>query len=465
MTMRRRVDLRAAVAALCLTAGACAGTTESSATTGKPARTIRREDFAARLTRKPRVVLTAAALDRAFALPNPTQWRSAVNRERPRGGLDVYATAAPAVVAIRTNNGHGSGFFVSSDGLIVTNYHVIREGLEHEATSSFAVVHRGVLGSDGFMQLVPEESRAVLLEVDPLNDLALLRLQGPGAAATPFLKLAAATPRPGQECAILGHPVSGMLWTFRSCQISAAGDFPRDMVGPVFDRLMARGADRADIESFFAQLPPRRILLTSAQSNPGDSGGPVLDRDAAVAGVTWGGPGVTTEDKFSYHVPLEMLRAFLADVPVAPMLLVPDPWDFDSDVWLEDIDGDDKPDALVAGTAGVPDVALLDLDNDTPAALFAPDQIATLVRDRKWNFEFAVDFRGITYYDADNDGRVDTILLSDAGRPVATGRFTLVDGRWRYAPVTGDVMLGDVRLFKDRRLSQRFDDLWTLMTR
>ena len=270
------------------------------------------------------------------------------------------------MVVVRTACCHGTGFFVSADGLIVTNHHVIREGLTHTAEGSVASVHLGVLGADGIMQLRPQESRALLLKSDPVNDLALLRLQGPEAAATPFLKLAAAAARPGQDCAILGHPASGMLWTFRSCQIASVGDFPKDMMDTVMMRLSAQGPDRTEIETMVAAMPPRRTMLTSALSNPGDSGGPVLDRDASVVGVTWGGPGNRDEDKFSYHVHVDVLRRFLADVPSAPMLLVPDPWDFDLQVWVEDLDDDGKHDALFAGREGIPDIVLLDLDNDSP---------------------------------------------------------------------------------------------------
>ena len=458
----------ALVAGMVLSAACGSGNSETppASTGGDPARALRSADVAARLKTPPRVVVTAASIDRAFALPPARQWRGGVDRERPRGGSDVYATAGPAVVVVRTACCHGTGFFVSADGLIVTNHHVIREGLTHTPEGSVASVHLGVLGADGIMQLRPQESRALLLKSDPVNDLALLRLQGPEAAATPFLKLAAAAPRPGQDCAILGHPVSGMLWTFRSCQIASVGDFPKDMMHTVMTRLSAQGPDRTEIETMVAAMPPRRTLLTSALSNPGDSGGPVLDRDAAVVGVTWGAPGNRDEEKFSYHVHFDALRRFLADVPSAAMLLVPDPWDFDLQVWAVDIDGDSKHDALFAGRLGNPEIVLLDLDNDSPAVV-SGDQLDQIVVDRKWDFEFGYDLRGsgfTGFYDADNDGRMDTVLVTDDDSPVAKGRFRLADQKWRYDALTDRLPIATGTLFKDRRLTQRFDALWGALT-
>jgi len=257
-----------------------------------------------------------------------------------------------------------------------------------------------------------------------------------------------------------------MLWTFRSCQIASVGDFPKDMIDTVMQRLSAQGPDRTAIEASVAAMPPRRTLLTSALSNPGDSGSPVLDRDAAVVGVTWGAPGNRDEEKFSYHVHFDALRRFLAEVPSAPTLLVPDPWDFDLQVWAVDIDGDSKHDALFAGRLGNPEIVLLDLDNDSPAVV-SGGQLDQLVAARKWEFEFGYDLRGsgfTGFYDADNDGRMDIVLVTDDDSPVAKGRFRFADQKWRYDAVTDRLPIATGTLFKDRKLAQRFEVLWRELT-
>jgi hypothetical protein len=377
--------------------------------------------------------------------------------------VQLYASVAPSVVIVRTADGHGTGFLVSADGLIVTNHHVIRSGLRHRASGSYAMVNVGALSADGIMRLQGEAVEATLLKVDGSNDLALLKLVRPaGAPPLPFLRLSAAAPKPGLDCAIIGHPSSGMVWTYRPCQVSSVGDFPRDMVNLVVARLAASAADRAEIETFIKGRPARRIMLTSAQANPGDSGGPVVDAQGSLLGVTFGGPADSDEDKFTFHVHLDDVRRLIAAAPGAGMLLPPDPWDFGPRAVLRDLDGDGRPDVLVAG-ANQPEVFLFDLDNDTPAALYESSAaLGRAISDRKWDFEAALDVRGSGYasfYDSNGDGRIDLILTTDVDSMAAKDRFTLdANGRWVLAPAGGSRILAGSHL-QGQTLGRRFEAL------
>lgn len=460
----------ALVAAALITAAACTSPSTEAPPADAP---LRPRDSALLRDFGPdaQFVLTDVALRRRLLPPQPNDGEPRGTGERPRGGTELYASTAPAVVMVRVADGHGSGFLVSPDGTIVTNHHVVETGLRHRADASYAMVHVGQLGKDGVMRLEGPPATAVLHKVDPVNDLAVLKLQSAaGTPPLPHLKLAAAAPKPGLDCAIVGHPASGMLWTYRPCQVASIGDFPKDMVDLVLTRLSATGQERAQIEAFVKTRPARLIMLTSAQANPGDSGGPVVDKDGALIGVTFAGPGNSDEDKFTYHVHLNEVRKLLADVPATPMVLPPDPWSFGPRAKLEDLDRDGKPDVLIAGTEMPdgsrrirPEVMLFDVDNDSPAALLGSQpNLFALINDRKWDFEFALDVRGSGYasfYDSDNDGRYDTIFATDEDAMTAKQMFSMgADGRWRYQQASGQPIVAGSHL-KNAQLGRKLDTL------
>jgi S1-C subfamily serine protease len=409
----------------------------------------------------------AAFARRQCAISNPSTLFNAVSvpkgesrpakAERMRGA-DTYRTVAPAVVVVQTQNGHGTGFLVDSNGLIVTNDHVIRSGLSHDpgGGGSFALVYLGAFDSGGLLTLQAQPVRAYLHKRDASRDLALLRLAMPPSAlaALPRLQLADAPPRPGQDCAVIGHPSSGMLWTVRSGQVSAIGQIPRDLVNLVMQRLAASEADRATLTRQLEALPSRKILMTSARVNPGDSGGPVVDEEGRVLGVTFGSPARTDEANFTYHVHLDELKATLADVPDKPVFLVPDWWDIGPYGELADLDNDGRPDALLGGTE-TPDTVLIDVASANPVNV-ARDDVSQLIAGKAWRFQLGLQSAaGLTtaFYDTDNDGEVDLVLTAK-DKEMADGRFTRATGKaWQY--VAGKSAVVDPSYLRDAALAAR----------
>ena len=155
----------------------------------------------------------------------------------------LVARAAPAVVGLGHGRGQGSGVVVSPDGYIVTNSHVAR-------ASGALRVRFGVGG----------EAEATLVGADDRTDLAVVRAEGP---AVPALMLPDQTrARIGELVVAIGNP----LGLERSVSLGVVSALYRDL--PTRDGVL------------------EGLIQTDASVNPGNSGGPLLDADGAVVGIT-----------------------------------------------------------------------------------------------------------------------------------------------------------------------------------
>lgn len=137
----------------------------------------------------------------------------------------------------------GTGFFISKDGYLVTNAHVV-EGC------------RSVQVTSGQSAVTP----ARIVARDSANDLALLQ-----SALKPAADVASLRPgvRIGENIAVFGFPLVGLLTT--------GGNFTVGNVSAV----AGLGDDT-------------RYIQISAPVQPGNSGGPVLDERGNVVGVVVG---------------------------------------------------------------------------------------------------------------------------------------------------------------------------------
>ena len=151
--------------------------------------------------------------------------------------IRVYDRAAPAVVSIETRDSNGSGSIITSDGLVLTNAHVL--GPHRTATVTLADGRRFIGDVVGFGS--------------PGLDLAALRLRN--ANNLPIVTLAASdSVRVGQRAFAIGNPFGQFQGTFTTGIVS-----------------------RLD--------PQKGLIQTDAAINPGNSGGPLLNSDGELIGV------------------------------------------------------------------------------------------------------------------------------------------------------------------------------------
>lgn len=146
--------------------------------------------------------------------------------------------------------GGGSGFFVSADGLVMTNKHVIEDD---EASYT-------VFTSEG------KKYEAEVVAKDPFMDIALVRVKGGGSF--PFLTFGdSGKLKLGQTVIAIGNP----LGEFRnSVSVGVISGLARSIVA---------GDGRGNSEQL------EEVIQTDAAINPGNSGGPLLNSSGNVIGV------------------------------------------------------------------------------------------------------------------------------------------------------------------------------------
>lgn len=145
--------------------------------------------------------------------------------------------------------GSGSGFFVSSDGLIVTNKHVVAD----EQAEYTVITQNGT------------EYAAKVLARDPSNDIAVIKIDGQNF---PALTLGDSDRiRVGETIIAIGNPL---------------GEFENSVSRGIVSglkRSLEAGSGRGDSEHL------SDIIQIDAAINPGNSGGPLFNLSGEVIGV------------------------------------------------------------------------------------------------------------------------------------------------------------------------------------
>jgi len=170
--------------------------------------------------------------------------------------IDILRTNKESVVHINTvrfaqtpfgllrSEASGSGFVVSEDGYIVTNEHVVSD-----ASEITVVLYNG------------EEFQANLRGTDPLNDVAVIKINPPYELKTVKIGDSESVSE-GEFVVAIGSP-------FRLQNTITLG-----IVSALDRTLTSEGGFRIE-----------KVIQTDAAVNPGNSGGPLIDLEGKVIGV------------------------------------------------------------------------------------------------------------------------------------------------------------------------------------
>lgn len=165
-------------------------------------------------------------------------------------------TLRSAVVTIVADDGTGSGFFISQDGYLLTNQHVVNN-------TKFVKVKLPT-----GRELVGE-----VMRIDKARDVALVKTEP--IAVQPIV-LRSSEPNIGEDVYVLGSPL-----------------------GDKFNSTLTRG-----IISGYRTLEEKRYLQSDVAILPGNSGGPLMDAKGSVIGITVAGLGAKGLAGMNFFIPI-----------------------------------------------------------------------------------------------------------------------------------------------------------------
>ena len=210
---------------------------------------------------------------------------ASTNAAVARTARDIYNESASSVVSVtaqitlsntlfgKTYIGQstGSGFILSDDGYILTNYHVIDGG--SDITVSFI---------DG------SEKSATLVGFDKDNDIAVLKTDSTRLNAVTLGD--SDTLSVGDTVLIIGNPLGTLSYTLTSGVVSALNRELSDEGSSI------------------------NMFQTDAAVNSGNSGGPAFNMDGEVVGIVTSKFADSTIEGLSFCIPINDVKGIIADI-------------------------------------------------------------------------------------------------------------------------------------------------------
>lgn len=177
----------------------------------------------------------------------------------------IYERASQSVVFIaamldanRTKT--GSGFIVSPDGYVMTSRHVIWNDDTNKASERIVIFLKPERITGRPEDDLTKRYDATVVRAKGELDVALLKIENPPATLIPLVFGNDDDAKVGMPTAAIGHPEGGARWSLTTGLIS----------GQQLDFAGVKGFD---------------MVQMTTSLNPGNSGGPLLNKDSKVIGV------------------------------------------------------------------------------------------------------------------------------------------------------------------------------------
>jgi putative serine protease PepD len=182
------------------------------------------------------------------------------------------ATAAPSVVTISVSgssgSGNGSGVFLTEDGYVITNAHVVT------LDGSTSNVKLQVKTSDGHVY------DAKVIGTDPINDLAVIKVDAP-ISFKPVEFADSSQINVGDRVVAIGAPL-GLANTVTEGIVSALN---RTIAVASAEVPENPGLGGLQFFSGRGTAVNLRVIQTDAAINPGNSGGALVDEEGKLIGI------------------------------------------------------------------------------------------------------------------------------------------------------------------------------------
>lgn len=221
-----------------------------------------------------------------------------VERVRPAVvNVSTDALVSDGAFSVTPGGGTGTGFIIRSDGIVVTNYHVV-EGARQITVAT----------------LDPDSKRfdARVIGGDESADVAVLKIEARGL---PTVDLGSSDDlRLGERVVAIGYAL-------------ALDGGPTVTTGIVsaLDRVVSGVQDPNCEDCALENGVPTRtygsVIQTDAAINPGNSGGPLLNLAGEVVGINSAGVGAGQADNIGFSIAMDSAKATIQhaiDHPSAP---------------------------------------------------------------------------------------------------------------------------------------------------